>query len=135
MLKFRQRSEKELASRLKKKGFDLEIIRQTIAFLKEKNFIDDRSFARAWIESRLGKNIGLIRIKAELKEKGLASEIIEELFSEVKSNYSEIDTVRRIAQERLSKFKAVEPNRAKSKVYAYLRRRGFSLEIITDALS
>lgn len=135
LLKFRLRSEKELCQRLKKKRFHEEIIRETVSFLKDKGFIDDNLFAKTWIESRLKKPLGLRKIKQELNLKGIDKEIIDTQISEIKKDYCEQDLVKKIAKVRLSKLKGIEPRKAKRRVYAYLLRRGFSPEIIIDALS
>jgi regulatory protein len=135
LLKFRLRSEKEICERLKNKKFEEEIIRQTIVFLKDKGFIDDNNFARVWIQSRLKKPLGIRRIIQELKLKGIDAEIIESRISEVKKNYPERDIVGSIVQGRLKRLKGIEPRLAKQRVYAYLLRRGFSPEVIIDALN
>lgn len=135
LLKFRLRSEKELCQRLKKKRFDEEIIRDTVSFLKDKGFIDDDLFAKAWIESRIKKPLGLRKIRQELNLKGMDKEIIDTQISEIKKNYPEEDLVKKIAKVRLGKLKDIEPASARRRVYAYLLRRGFSPEIIIDALS
>jgi regulatory protein len=135
LLKFRLRSEREIYARLKKKKFDEEIIKQTVSFLKNKGFIDDSVFAKAWIESRLKKPLGLRRIRQELNLKGVDKEIIDSQISEVKKDYPEEELVKKIAQERLKKLKGIEPRSAKRRVYTYLLRRGFSPETIINALN
>jgi len=134
LLKFRLRSEKELEERLKGKKFGLDIIRQTIAFLKEKKFLDDHIFARSWIESRLKKPLGLARLRQELKLKGIDSKIIEAQLEEAKKDYSEEETVLRLAKERLGKLKGIDAQKAKQRVYGYLLRRGFSGRAIIEAI-
>lgn len=135
LLKFRLRSEKELLSRLKKKGFPEQVVKQTLGFLKEKGFIDDNLFAKSWIESRLKRPLGLRRIREELKLKGLAKEIIDSKISQAKKDYSEEDWVRRIAEDKFDKLKGVEPFNAKRRVYTFLLRRGFSPEIVIDVVN
>ncbi len=134
LLKFRLRSEKELEERLKRKKFDLDIIRQTIDFLKGKKFLDDHIFARSWILSRLKKPLGLARLRQELKLKGIDSKIIEAQLEEAKKDYSEEETVLRLAKERLGKLKGIDAQKAKQRVYGYLLRRGFSARAIIEAI-
>ena len=134
LLKFRLRSVKEIHGRLKIKGFEEGIIKETVSFLKDKGFIDDRLFAKSWIDSRIKKPLGLRRIEAELRLKGISKEIIDSLISETKKNYCEPDLVAKIAKERLEKLKGIEPQKAKRRVYAYLVRRGFSPETVIDTI-
>lgn len=135
LLKFRPRSEKEIYQRLKKKKFDDRIIKETIAFLKDKDFINDNYFAKAWVESRLKRPLGLRRIKQELRIKGIGKEIIDSQIDEIKKNYSEEDIVAEIARERFNRLKNIEPEKAKRRLYAYLLRRGFSPEIVIDVIN
>ena len=135
LLKFRLRSEKELYSRLKKKQFDEAIIKETLSFLKDNGFIDDKSFAKTWIESRIKKPLGLRRLSVELKLKGIDKEIIDSQLEEIRKDYSEEDVVTRIAKERFSKLKAIEPQKAKRRIFTYLLRRGFSPVIVIDVVN
>jgi len=134
LLKFRLRSADELAKRLKHKKFPEETTKRVISFLKEKRFIDDTLFAKAWLDSRLKKSLGLRRIRQELKLKGVDKEIVEEQINNIKS-YSETETVSEIAKERLIKLRGIEQRSAKAKVYGYLIRRGFAPEIVVDTLN
>ena len=135
LLKFRLRSEKELCSRLKKKNFGETIIKETLSFLKDKGFIDDKYFAKTWIESRINKPLGIRRLKVELKTKGIDKEIIDSQIEEIKKDYSEEDVVTKFAKERLDKLKGIEPQKAKRRIFMYLLRRGFSPEVVIDIIN
>ncbi len=135
LLKFRLRSEKEIRLRLKKKKFDQKIIEETVAFLKDKEFINDNYFAQAWLESRLKRPLGLRRIKEELRQKGIDKEIINSQISEIKKDYSEEEIVAEIAKARFNRLKNIERELAKRRLYAYFLRRGFSPEIVIDVLN
>jgi len=135
LLKFRLRSENELIERLKRKNFSEEISREVVNFLKEKRFVDDNLFARAWINSRLKRPFGLRRIRSELKAKGVGQEVVEEEIGNVGDNYAEEDIVVDLIKQKLSKLKGIEPIVAKRRIYGYLIRRGFSPEIIINNLN
>ncbi|MBM3246306.1 MAG: regulatory protein RecX [Candidatus Omnitrophica bacterium] len=135
LLKFRLRSEQELHSRLKRKKFSEEVIGQAIAFLKEKNFIDDNYFAKSWIDARLKRPLGLARIKQELRIKGVGKAIIDNQIDEVRKDYSEIDIVNKLAQDKMKRLKGIEPKKAKQRLYAYLLRRGFSVDVVLEVLA
>ena len=135
LLKFRPRSEKEIYERLKKKKFNAQIIKGALFFLKDKGFIDDKYFAKAWIESRIKKPLGFRKLKSELRIKGIDEEIIDFQINEIKENYPEADIVARIAKEKFEKTKGIVPQKAKRRIYGYLLRRGFSPEVVIDALT
>ncbi|MFA5725303.1 MAG: regulatory protein RecX [Candidatus Omnitrophota bacterium] len=134
LLKFRLRSEDELVQRLKLKKIPAETIKEVISFLKEKKFIDDNVFAKAWINSRLKRPLGLRRIKQELRQKGVDKEIIEEQTAKVE-DYTEGKIVLDLAKGRLNRLKGIDQVSAKRRVYAFLLRRGFSPEVVIDTLN
>jgi len=135
LLKYRPRSELEVRQRLKKKNFDTRITEETISFLKERDFINDDSFARNWIESRIKRPLGIRRLKAELIIKGIDKTIIDNRINEIKENYPEEEIVSRIVRERLIKSKGSDPQKARKRIYAYLLRRGFSSETVINVIS
>lgn len=135
LLKFRPRSERELWERLKKKKFSPEIIKMILSFLKDKNFIDDDYFAKSWIDSRLKKPFGIRKIIGELKQKGIDREIIETQINRIKKNYVESDIVLEVAKKRLERFKGLDPQKSKMRLWGYLIRRGFSGDSITEVIN
>lgn len=134
LLKFRLRSVKELSRRLEAKKFPPEIVRQAVTFLKEKKFLDDEAFTKAWVESRLKKPYGMRRIIQELSLKGIDKELIRAKFQAVQ-DYSEEDTVTEIVKNKMYTLKSVSPEKAKRRIYSYLLRRGFSPDIAINTLN
>ncbi len=134
LLKFRLRSEHELKARLKQKGFSEVLSQDTVNFLKDKEFIDDRVFAKGWVSSRLKRPFGLRRIRQELVQKGLDKEVIDNSLSLAKEHYNEGQVVCQLAQQRFSRLKNIESVKAKARVYGYLIRRGFSPDLVRDAV-
>ncbi|MFH1281204.1 MAG: regulatory protein RecX [Candidatus Omnitrophota bacterium] len=135
LLKFRLRSENELASRLRRKRFSELVIQDTISFLRDKEFIDDHIFAKSWVAFRLKRPLGFRKIEQELARKGLAKEAIQGALAQAKEHYQESQVVSQLAEKRFSKLKNIEPLKAKARVYGYLMRRGFSPDIIKDELT
>jgi regulatory protein len=135
LLKFRLRSEYELCQRLKKKGFCESEIKETLIFLKEKRFIDDLQFARAWVESRAKKPLGARRLKQELRIKGVKKELISQALEELSDKYNEEDVIRELVRRRWEKLRNIEPAKARRRIFAYLVRRGFSQETILEEIN
>ena len=132
LLKFRLRSEQELASRLRQKKFSEAVIQDVLSFLKDRQFIDDQVFAKGWVASRLKRPFGLRRISRELTLKGLGKEIISEALAKARENYNESEVASQLARQRFSRLKDIEVQKAKARVYAYLIRRGFSPDISSE---
>lgn len=135
LLKFRFRSEQELALRLRRKGYSEELVKDTVSFLKERKLLDDKVFARNWIASRLKKPFGVRRIIQELKIKGIDKKTIEEGLRETSAAYAEQEIVATLAKRRLAQLKNLEPLVARRRVYGYLIRRGFLPETVSDVLN
>ena len=75
-LTYRQRSEKEIIDKLKKKGFEESIIDDTLNYLKKYKLVDDMEFAKAFMKDKINLNkFGPIRIKHELYKKGIDNNI------------------------------------------------------------
>lgn len=135
LLKFRPRSEYELRQRLKRKGYLESTIKEALFFLKQKGLIDDVEFARIWVESRLKRPLGIRRIKQELKVKGIGRDLIEQVIESIGEEYSEEETIKNLVRRRWEKLKHIEDEKAKRRIFLYLLRRGFSSDMIQEALN
>ncbi|PHS70187.1 MAG: RecX family transcriptional regulator [Cycloclasticus sp.] len=75
MLARREHSAHELVQKLSAKGYEREEIETTLGEFKEKNWQSDNRFAESYSRSRLHKGFGPIRIKMELRERGVDASI------------------------------------------------------------
>lgn len=118
LLKFRIRSEKELAFRLRQKGYSEKEIEETINELKNKGFIDDEKFAYLYVYDSLTLyKKGPFRIKMELVRLGVDEFIIEDAIKKV-LNEVDLEEIKRELTKGLDAKKARE----------ILHRRGFGGE-------
>ena len=135
LLKVRDRSEKEIRSRLLQRKFSKNIIDETIRYLKSSRLIDDRQFARNWIQARLNKPYGLKRINFELKQKGISDDLAKEELSRAVSTYHEEEVVLSLIKGRASRYKTLDPLKRKQRLFSYLMQRGFNADISNDGIS
>ena len=135
LLKYRPRSEYELRQRLKRRGFPDPAIREAALFLKEKKFIDDCEFARLWVECRIKRPLGIIRLRQELKIKGIDKDLIEQALEQASRKYNEDDVIRDLVSRRWEKLRHIEPQKARQRLFLYLLRRGFSSAKTKEALN
>jgi regulatory protein len=133
-LKIRQRSVGELREKLAAKSFSKATVDATVAFLLDKKFLDDRSFAKAWIRYRQARPYGAQRIRMELRQKGIDDEIIQEELGEAFGEYAEEDVVLELARRRAARYKVLDPVKRKKRVFDFLARRGFGLDAINKAV-
>jgi regulatory protein len=135
-LSFRPRSEKEINDYLKKKQIDSITSQKVISKLKESNFLNDVEFAKWWVEQRtLIKPRAWRIIKIELKQKGISSEIIEEL--NINSDPEEINDLSmavKLAQKRLSRYKNLPRQEIYQKLGRFLISKGFSYDTVKRSI-
>ncbi|HCI44970.1 MAG TPA: hypothetical protein DE315_05525 [Candidatus Omnitrophica bacterium] len=134
LLKIRFRSEREVRDKLRQKGFSEPTADEAVGYFKGIDLVNDRLFAQKWITWRLAKPFGLKRVRLELKEKGVAPELIEEQFAQVKPDYAEEEVVARLAKRQAAKHSGVPREKMKQRVYGYLMRRGFNPAAVFKAI-
>lgn len=119
------RAKKEIWRYLADKGYDKAIIEQTIAKLDAYHYTDDYLYAQSYIKSK-SKKYGAFRISAELRQKGIAQEVIDELLDEAPE-----DNIIEIANKYLKSHKSAD----KQKLKRFLAGRGFSWDSINSAVA
>jgi len=131
LLRFRPRSVKEMAGRLKQKGHRGVIIAHAIDELESKGLLNDKTFARLWIGDRMSlKPAGKSLIVRELRAKGIGEDTIESAFAEYRDLFDESELAGPLARRKISGLKGLEPEKAKKKLFDFLNRRGFSYNTI-----
>jgi regulatory protein len=135
LLTYRPRSRAELEVKLRDKEFDDAIIEAVLAELARFGYVNDLKFAREWTRSRIRlQGFGRRRIGQELKNKGIGREIIGEVFAEVFSEETEIETAKRVVERRVNTMKSLDRETRKRRLAGFLERKGFSFEIIRNVL-
>lgn len=139
-LSFRPRSAKEIEDFLQKKTKTIyvhpDVYKHVADRLTELGYIDDAKFAAWWIEARQKtKPKGMRLIRLELKKKGIAQDIIEEILHNDSSDehidhVSEEDLALAAIQKKKEIWKRLPKLEQKKKMYDFLGRRGFSFEVI-----
>jgi regulatory protein len=76
LLAIREHSRLELARKLSARGFDPDAVEAVLAGLADQGALDEVRLTETYITERVGKGFGPIRIRAELREKGLADAAI-----------------------------------------------------------
>ena len=133
-LKIRPRGIGELREKLERKKFEAHDIEQTLQWLQNIKLLNDRSFTKSWIQYRLARPFGFRRIIAELKDKDVADEIIEQAVAEAKEEYSGEDVALALAQKRWLKLSSIDPLKRKKRIHDFLLRRGFSITEVMKVL-
>lgn len=125
------KTQKQLQTYLKEKGFLQESIDDAVQKLKEYGYIDDKVYAENYIKTYKDKK-GKIKLKFDLLSKGVAADVIEEALQE----FVDEDEQYAACEKLLKKYVKNKPQdvKLKSKAYAHLFSKGFSGDIISRAI-
>ena len=124
------KTEKDICTNLKQKGFEAEVVDSVISKLKEYGYINDYNFAKYYVNG--SKTKGQHRLKAELKLKGVDDEIIQNLLDDIDEEET-IENIEKLASKYM-KSKEVDQKNLQ-KLYQYLARRGFDSEDIMRVIN
>ena len=135
LLSYRPRSVYEISSKLNEKGYDRDLIDKVIDHLKRLHYLDDKEFAKLWVEARMRcKPVGSIGMKRDLKSKGLEEGLINEAIKTKEASYDDFEAALKLAERRLATYGKIHKLKAKRRIYDYLVRRGFKFEIVRQVL-
>lgn len=141
----RTRSEKEIKDYLKQLSFKRKIKGKEeiselvqnllVERLKQKGLINDLEFAKAWIEARRrSKQKGERALRAELLQKGIGREIIDEVVGE-DGEENEEKLARAALDKKMRFWKNLSPLEFKKKATEFLLRRGFDYSLVKKILA
>ncbi|MBP1308856.1 regulatory protein [Paenibacillus sp. 1182] len=136
LLSFRNRSEQELRNRLQQKGYEENWIDATLEKLKSYHYINDESFARTLAKDRQNmKKLGQRALKAELKQKGIHSDIITEVVDELCTEEKELEQATVLCEKRYRSLegKDIAP-KINQKLTQFLIRKGYSYDVAGKAI-
>lgn len=102
-----------------------------VAELEARGYIDDRALAQQWADSRAGgRHLGSLRLRAELKRKGVAPDLADTAIRRAFSGIGEEERALEAGQRRLPALRRGDARRAPVKLRDYLLRRGYSPEVV-----
>lgn len=124
-----------MAERLRRKGYQEEVITELIDYLRRLNYLNDLDFAKSWARNRMStKPIGISLLSYELKTKGVSGQIVDEIIQQIEADYDEYELAEGIAARRAKRYSRLDRFKSKRRVYDYLKRRGFSSEVISKVM-
>ena len=130
LLKYQDRTRKELKDRLMRAEFPEFITEGAIAYVESFGYINDEEYVRRYMEYKAGTK-SRIQIKMELRKKGIGTEILERIFDEYE--YEEDDVLEEQVQKRIRQKGSVTKENFQ-KYYGYFARKGFNSVKIIDLL-
>lgn len=130
-LSYRPRSVAEVSRYLAGKQVSDDLIAQTIDRLRQAGLLDDRAFARFWVENRESfRPRGKIALRYELRRKGVGEEAIDAAIQDV----DESEGAYRVARTRALRLTRVDRETFRRRLGGYLSRRGFSYSVVRETV-
>jgi len=132
LLASRARTEKEIVDALRKNAYPEEAIARVMARLLEAGYLNDADFAEHWAASRINKGMGSLRIRMELRQKGVSQEEIDEALSSLDEEEILSGAVR--IAEKAARGKDLSSSADRQKILSALARRGYDFSTAKQAL-
>ena len=136
LLTGRDYSEAELRSRLSRHGCTSQDIDEAIARCKEYGYLDTVRFAANRARGLLsrGQAVGS-RVKEDLRRRGVDAESIETVMQKMAEEFPAPELLEHILERRFAGFDFRQADmRSKNRVLGYFLRRGFSRDMVLQAL-
>lgn len=123
MLATREHSAHELFQKLSTRFDNKELVAEVISGLTAENLQSDQRFAEAFVVMRTRQGKGPVRISLELRERGIASDLINFSVDAADVSWSELAIA-----ERIKKFGVEVPRdmKERSRQMKFLQYRGFN---------
>jgi len=131
LLSTREHSRLELARKLRQRGYPDAAVEAVIESLVVDELLSEERLIAAYVAERLGKGFGPLRIRAELREKGLSDERVQPYLE--LDDQTLIDYLTQAYQKRFGETEA-EDRRAQAKRARFLEYRGFPSHLIARFL-
>jgi len=136
LLSARPHSEKELARKLREKGFPAAVIKEALENLLDLKYLNDASFADSWARNLAANKLwGNRKIIASLQEKGVAAPLIDEAVLSARRELPEEEAIAILLRKRGARRKATTLDiKEKQRIFQYLMGRGFPPGLILNKL-
>ena len=132
LLSFKPRTIAQMRERLLEKEWAQEqIVDQVIERLKELGYLNDEQFAASYASTRLtARPLGRTRLRRDLQNKKLPTQITEQTLDEVYADGAEEGLIDRAIAKRLRLKGPPQTPEEVKKLFDYLMRRGFSYALV-----
>lgn len=131
LLARREHSRQELRQKLIRRGYEAALVEAVIEELAAENLQSDDRYTEAYVNERVGKGYGPLRIMQVLRSRGIDDRLIDQYLAPNDSEWT-----RRAAEVHMRHFGVIQPRdqRTCAKAVRFLQQRGFSAEQIHRAL-
>lgn len=133
LLTARDMTAHDMISALRRRGYLAPVAESVCARLTENRLIDDNRYAQRYVELRQDSAIGKYAMKRKLRAKGIDENIAEDAL-ETLDDESQLATAKELAKKLSRRYENEELYAKKSKLSQALARRGYSWDIVREAV-
>jgi regulatory protein len=126
-------SELGLRRRLAARGFTDEAVEAAIERLTKFGYLDDKRLSASVTERKLRQGFGRRRVAADLRSRGVDSDVIDEALSGIDVQ-AEHEACREAAERWVRTHPSGDARKQRSQLGAALQRRGFAFDVIQTVL-
>jgi regulatory protein len=124
-LDYRPRSSGEIRDRMTKWGYGTLVREKVIGYLEDSGLVDDREFARLFMEELVEKQFGFYRVREKLVTKRLSKDVVEEVMEYYPSD-KEFERAYELGMSRAARLSGQGDQVVQRKLVGLLQRRGFA---------
>jgi regulatory protein len=136
LLEVQLRPRRELGRRLAARGFPASVIETVLDRLSAVGLVDDRVYAEGFVRRRLRlRPCGRLRLTAELRARGIPEPIAAAAIREATGAGDELELARAALAARAGRWARLDPEVARRRAAAALKRLGFPVAVITAVLA
>jgi regulatory protein len=129
---YQERTINEVSEKLTEWGLDQNHIDEVVAELIAQKYLNEARFAASFVRGKFRHNHwGRIKIRQELRSKGISNDLIMKSFKEIDEDEYET-TLREILEKKARTLKAEQPLIRKQKLVRYAQSKGFEPDLIWE---
>lgn len=132
LLAGREHSRQELRNKLLRYSDDSALLEQVLEQLQADNLQSDARYADSFVRSRISRGQGPLRIRQELRQRGVEHSLIEQVLQDNEVDWAALALAQR--RKRFGREPVSEP-KAYARQSRFLAYRGFSHDQVRSALA
>jgi|SRR3990172_740043 len=131
----RPRSIKEIEDYFNRKKIVKGVRKQLFNKLKILGLVDDKEFARWWVDQRLTfRQIGERKLRGELRLKGVAEDTINTIFEEKDVKNEQKILALRLMSKKMKQYSGLSAEKTRKRAYNMLLSRGFDWDVTKEVI-
>lgn len=128
------KTEREIVSKLTEKGYEPKVIEETLIFLKEYNFLDDRKYVDLYINDK-AKTQGRNKILYTLIRKGIDENIIKQRLASIDMEDEKLAAIK-LCEKKYIQISKKEENKyiLGQKLIRFIVSKGYNYELANEVV-